>query len=77
MYEKREKKQHSNLINDNTSIKYVLQYLSQNQVFIIAALLYPVGQLTLQSLHILISYLAINAPMRMRLYNRLTTWQFL
>lgn len=44
LYKKRKAKQHSNLINDNTSIKYVLQYPSQNQVFIIVALLYPVGQ---------------------------------
>lgn len=52
-------------------------YQSHNQVFIISALLHPVGQCTLQSLCILISYLATDAPMRIRLYNRLTTWQFI
>lgn len=44
----------------------MLQYLSQNQMFTIVALLYPVGQRTLKSLHILISYLAINAPVRIK-----------
>lgn len=52
-------------------------YQSNNQVFIISALLHPVGQATLQSLSILISCLAIDAPVRIRLYNRLTTWQFI
>lgn len=55
----------------------MLWYQSHNQVFIISALLHPVGQCTLQSLCILINYLAINATMRIRLYNRLTPWQFI
>lgn len=41
---KQEKKQQPKLKWQYTSIKYELQYLSQNQVFIIAALLYHVGQ---------------------------------
>lgn len=48
-----------------------------NQVFITSALLHPVGRCTLQSLCILINYLAINTTMRIRLCNRLTPWQFI
>lgn len=56
---------------------HIIWYQSHNQVFKISALLHPGGQCTLQSLCILINYLAIKATMRIRLYNRLTPWQFI
>lgn len=52
-------------------------YQCHHQAFIILALLYPVGPCTLKSQCILISCLEIDAPMRIRLCNRLTTWQFI
>lgn len=45
--------------------------------FIIKYVIRPTGQCTLQSLCILIIYLAINATVWIRLYNRLTPWQFI
>lgn len=58
-------------------IRCMLWYQYHNQMFIISALLRPGGQCTLQSLCTLINYLAINATKRIRLYNRLTPWQFI
>lgn len=55
----------------------IVWHQCHHQAFIILALLHPVGRCTLKSQCILISRLEIDAPMRIRLCNRLTTWQFI
>lgn len=56
---------------------YIIWYQCHHQAFMMLALLHPMGQSALNSQCILISCLEIDAPMRVRLCNRLTTWQFI
>lgn len=57
--------------------RHMLWYQCRHHAIIILALLHPLGRCSLKSQCILISCLEIDAPMRIRLCNRLTTWQFI
>lgn len=58
-------------------VHIIMVSVSQSSVYNISFITSCGTVCTLHSLCILINYLAINATMRIRLYNRLTPWQFI